>query len=102
MCLNLNCERQQHVYATPERKRKFLEEVDEEMDRQDAEDRGRRGAEICARRHSEVWAGDAGNQKLQKQPRLSTLTRTSSDPSRLSDGEKLPARGEGSLLLRSR
>ena len=42
MCLK--GERQQHVYATPERK-KFLEEVDEEMDRQDAEDRGRRGAE---------------------------------------------------------
>jgi hypothetical protein len=46
MCLK--GERQQHVYATPERKSKFLEEVDEEMDRQDAEDRGRRGAETCA------------------------------------------------------
>ena len=76
MCLNLNCERQQHVYATPERKRKFLEDVDEQMDRRDAEDRGRRGAEICARRHSEGWAGDAGK----------GINRVSFDGHRLSNG----------------
>ena len=76
MCLK--GERQQHVYATPERKRKFLEEVDEEMDRQDAEDRGRRGADTCAPPPLRQLRadGDGVESKITKTTRLSTLART--------------------------
>ena len=55
------------LYATPERK-KFLEEVDEEMDRQDAEDRGRRAQRPAPRRRSDSYErmAMAWNQKLPK------------------------------------